>query len=56
MKPCIFMARPVFKKLLGSLRQHLKRLRGQGKDRWLFRASSSSGPRLALNPNTYYCE
>lgn len=36
MKPCIFMARPVFGEVLSSLRQHLDRPREQREDRWLY--------------------
>ncbi len=36
MEPCVFVARPVFDAVLGSLHQHLKRLLGQREDRWLF--------------------
>jgi len=36
MEPCVFVARPIFGEVLGSLRQPLKRLLDQREDRWLF--------------------
>ena len=36
MEPCVFVARPIFEEVFGSLRQHLKRLLKQREDRWLF--------------------
>ena len=36
MEPCVFVARPIFEEVFGSLRQPLKRLLDQREDRWLF--------------------